>query len=89
MALGATRGQISLLFLGRAVRPAVVGMAAGCVAALLMTRFLRSQLYGVAPDNPWAYAVSIAVLFFPVLIATLRPAFHAASINPVDALRSE
>jgi putative ABC transport system permease protein len=89
MTLGATRAQISLFFLNRVLRPAIFGVAVGAVSALLFTHFLRSQLYGVTPGNPWAYLVCIPVLLVPVLIATLRPALHAASINPVEALRTE
>jgi putative ABC transport system permease protein len=89
MALGATRSQISLLFLRRSVRATVWGLVAGTVAALLLARFLRNQLYGVTADNPWVHAISISLLLVPVLVATLRPALHAAWINPVDALRTE
>ncbi|HTW80498.1 MAG TPA: ABC transporter permease [Terracidiphilus sp.] len=89
MALGATRSQISLFFLGRSVRATFWGVVAGTAAALLLTRLLRSQLYGVTADNPLVYAIAIPLLLVPVLTATLRPALHAASINPVDALRSE
>jgi putative ABC transport system permease protein len=89
MALGATRSQISLFFLGRAAKATSIGVIAGTGAALLLTHFLRSQLYGVTPSNPWVYAVSFTVLLFPILVATLQPALHAASINPVDALRAE
>jgi putative ABC transport system permease protein len=89
MALGATRSRILLLFMRRAVSSTVIGIAAGICGALLLTRLLRSQLYGVAPDNPWVYVISILLLLVPVLLATLRPSLHAASINPVDALRAE
>jgi ABC-type antimicrobial peptide transport system permease subunit len=89
MALGATRKEIALLFVRRAAGSTLVGVAAGTGAALLLTQLLRSELYGVTPANPWIYAISIPVLLVPVLIATLRPALHAASTNPVDALRSE
>jgi putative ABC transport system permease protein len=89
MALGATRGQILLLFLSRALKASIVGIIAGIAAAFPLTYFLRSQLYGVTAGNPWVYAVSIPVLLLPVLIATLRPALQAASINPVEALRTE
>jgi putative ABC transport system permease protein len=89
MALGATRSQISLFYLGLSLRATTWGIIVGTAAALLLTRFLRSQLYGVTSDDPWVYAVSIPVLLVPVLIATLRPALQAASINPVDALRTE
>jgi hypothetical protein len=45
--------------------------------------------YGVTPENPWAYAIAIPVPPISVFVATLRPALHAASINPVEALRKE
>jgi hypothetical protein len=89
MALGATRRQILLLFVRRAAMATLVGLLGGTGAALLLTRLLRSQLYGVAPGNPWVYLASIVMLLVPVLLATMRPALHAASINPVDALRAE
>ena len=89
MALGATRSQIALFFLDRALRAAILGVIGGTASALLLTHFLRSQLYGVTASDPWVYAISIPVLLVPVLVATLRPALHAASINPVDALRTE
>jgi putative ABC transport system permease protein len=89
MALGATRGQISLFFLSRSAMATAWGVIGGTVAALLLTRFLRSQLYGVTEDNPCVYAISILLLLIPVLAATLGPALRAASINPVDALRTD
>ncbi|MGA2050205.1 MAG: ABC transporter permease [Terracidiphilus sp.] len=89
MALGATRAQILLLFVRRAAIATLVGLVGGTGAALLLTRLLRSQLYGVTPGNPWIYLASILILLIPVLLATVRPALHAASINPVDALRAE
>ncbi|MGA9670592.1 MAG: FtsX-like permease family protein, partial [Terracidiphilus sp.] len=89
MALGATRGQILQLFVRRAVLATMVGLLGGTLAALALARLLRSQLYGVAPGDPRVYAVSIAMLLLPILLATIRPALHAASINPVDALRTE
>jgi predicted permease len=89
MALGATRGQISFYFMGRALVPAVFGLAAGSGCALLLTRLLRNQLYGVSPNDPLIYLGAILLLLVPVLLATLRPALIAASVNPVEALRSE
>jgi putative ABC transport system permease protein len=89
MALGATRSQILRHFLGHALKAAMLGVTGGTAAAYLLTYFLRSQLYGVTPGNPWVYAISLPVLLIPVFVATLQPALHAASINPVDALRTE
>ncbi|MGC1159983.1 MAG: FtsX-like permease family protein, partial [Acidobacteriaceae bacterium] len=89
MALGATRREIALLFVWRAVIPAAVGLVTGTCASLGVTQLLRSQLYGVRPNDPLVYAVSVAALLVPVVIATLRPALAAASVNPVEALRRE
>ena len=57
--------------------------------SLGLTQLLRSQLYGVRANDPLVYAASILVLVAPVLVATLRPALVAASVNPVEALRAE
>jgi predicted permease len=89
MALGATRGQISLHFMRRALTSATIGLGAGSGCALLLTRLLRSQLYGVEPNNPLIYLIAVLLLLVPVLLATLRPALIAASVNPVEALRAE
>jgi len=87
MALGATRREIALLFVRRALAPAAVGLGAGMCLSLGLTQLMRSQLYGVRPNDPAVYAASIAALLIPVVIATLRPALAAASVNPVEALR--
>jgi predicted permease len=89
MALGSTRGQISRLFLRRTLTSAAIGLAAGTVAALLLTGLLRSQLYGVEPNNPTTFLLAVLLLLIPVLAASLRPALQAASVNPVEALRTE
>lgn len=89
MALGATRAQVSLLFVGRTLIPAGIGLIAGTCGALLLTRLLRSALYGVEPNSFTVYAISAVLLLFPVLMAALRPALTAGSVNPVEALRAE
>jgi putative ABC transport system permease protein len=65
----------------------MIGVAGGTCGALAVTRLLRSQLYGIAPNDPAVYVVSIVLLMVPVLIATIRPALIAASVNPIEALR--
>ena len=89
MALGATRSEIGLLFVRRAVMPAAVGLGVGVCVSLGVTQLLRSQLYGVRPNDPVVYAASVAALLIPVVIATLRPALAAAAVDPVKALRAE
>jgi ABC-type antimicrobial peptide transport system permease subunit len=89
MALGASRREIGLLFVRRALTTAIVGLAGGTIAALALTRLIASQLYGVKADDPWVYAASVLALLVPVIAATLRPAWKAASVNPVEALRAD
>ena len=89
MALGATRVQMLLLFVRRAMTFSLIGVAAGSAAALMLTHLLKSQLYQVQPNDPAVYIAAIILLMVPVLAATLRAALFAASVNPVDALRAE
>jgi predicted permease len=89
MALGATRREIALLFVRRAVVPAAIGLLAGTCVAVALAQLLKSQLYGVKASDPLVYAASIVALLVPVMMATLRPAWTAASVNPVEALRTE
>lgn len=73
---------------GRTLIPAGIGLIAGSRGALLLTRLLRSELYGVEPDSFQIYAISAVPLLFSVLMAALRPALTAGSVNPVEALRT-
>jgi predicted permease len=89
MALGATRGDITRLFVRRAMVPAAIGLATGTVVSLAANRLLRSQLYGVQPDDLRLYLASLLVLLAPLLVATLRPAIRAGKTEPMEALRTE
>jgi putative ABC transport system permease protein len=89
MALGASRREIGLLFVRRTLITAAEGLAGGTAAALALTRLIASQLYGVKANDPLVYAGSVCVLLVPVVLATLQPAWKAASVNPVEALRAE
>jgi len=89
MALGATRGDITRLFVRRVMVPAVIGLAMGIVVSLAANRLLRSQLYGVQPDDLRLYLASLLVLLAPLLVATLRPAIRAGQTEPMEALRTE
>ena len=89
MALGATRGEIARLFVRRAMGPAAVGLVAGIWLSLAASRLLRSQLYGVRPDDPLLYCASVVALLAPVLLAALLPALRAARMDPMQALRTE
>jgi predicted permease len=89
MALGASRSQISLLFLRHTLAAALIGLACGGLLTLPLARLLRSQLYGVEPNDPITLLIAVLLLLTPVVAASLRPSLKAASVNPVEALRNE
>lgn len=89
MALGATRSRIALLFVRRAALSAALGLAGGTCIAAALAQLLRSQLYGVTPNDPVVYLAAILALVLSVLMATVRPALRAAWVNPAEALRRD
>jgi putative ABC transport system permease protein len=70
-------------------RLVLVGLAIGIAASLASTRLLRSQLFGVQPADPLAYAAVAVVLGFVALVACYIPARRAASVDPMVALRTD
>jgi predicted permease len=89
MALGANRGDVLRLVLGRGLQLALVGLAIGITVSLGVTRLLRSQLFGVAPADVLTYAGVSVVLSIVALTACYIPARRATRIQPTAALRSE
>jgi putative ABC transport system permease protein len=89
MALGATRADITRFFVRRAMVPASIGLATGTVVSLVSNRLLRSQLYGVQPDDLRLYLAVLVVLLVVLLGATLGPAIRAGKREPMEALRTE
>jgi ABC-type antimicrobial peptide transport system permease subunit len=66
-----------------------VGLAAGATGALLATRVLRGQLYGVTPGDPVTLLVVLALMSGVAAIAIALPARRAVRIAPVEAMRRE
>jgi ABC-type antimicrobial peptide transport system permease subunit len=89
MALGAARGDILRLVMGRSLRLIVCGTVAGLAAALAVSRVLSSLLFGVGSHDPVTFALVTLLLIVVALLATLVPARRAASVNPMEALRAE
>jgi ABC-type antimicrobial peptide transport system permease subunit len=75
--------------LAQALRVALVGVLIGLVAAVPATRFLRSQLFGVQPTDPFTLIGVIVVLATAATAAAYVPARRATRVDPVVALRSE
>jgi ABC-type antimicrobial peptide transport system permease subunit len=77
-----------MVFLQNAV-VAAAGTSTGVIAALLASRALASFLYGTSTRDPWVFAASIVALALIASAASLLPAFRAAAIQPMDAMRCE
>ncbi|HLJ50168.1 MAG TPA: ABC transporter permease [Bryobacteraceae bacterium] len=89
MALGAARGNVVGLILRGASIQVGLGLLIGIPAVLASGRFLEAQLYGIKPNNPLMLAAATLILVVCALTAGLIPAFRAAGIDPLRALRSE
>ena len=89
MALGATPGSIVRLTLGFAARSTAAGLIIGGAGAYVATRWLRAQLFQVAPGDPRPLAGAVAVLVLVALIAAAGPARRAARVDPMTTLRAE
>jgi predicted permease len=89
MALGANRGNVVGLVLRGASFQVGLGLAIGVPVALLGGHFMASQLYGVRTYDPLTMAAAILILSAFAAIAGFIPARRAASIEPMNALRTE
>jgi len=89
MALGATRGAVLGVVLRDSLRIFIAGATIGVAAALGMTRFVASLLFGVSTRDPLAVAISIFVLAAIAFVAAFLPAYKAARTDPTTALRYE
>ena len=88
-AMGATSRDIVALVIRQGLLPVSIGLAVGLAAALAVMPFLRSQLVGVSPIDPIAFAAATAVLAFAAILGCWIPARRASRVDPVVALRSE
>ena len=89
MALGAERRQVWRLVLAQGMRPALVGVLAGAIAASFVVRYLRSQLFEVSAFDPMTFLLAGSVLLAIALLACSIPAHRATQVDPMVALRYE
>jgi predicted permease len=89
IALGAQRGDVLRLVLGHGARMALLGVAIGISAALVLTRLMSRLLFGVSPTDPLTFTWVAMVLMAVALAACYIPARRAMSVDPIDALRHE
>ena len=89
-ALGARNSQILSLFLGEAVVLSAIGGIAGMILGIGIGQLLAVALPALPVHTPWTFVVlAESVAVFIGLAAGVIPAMHAASLDPVEALRAE
>jgi ABC-type antimicrobial peptide transport system permease subunit len=89
MALGAQRSRAMAMIFRQNAVIAIIGSAAGLIAAVLASRALASFLYETSPRDPWVFVGSVAALTAIASAASLLPALRAARIEPIAAIRYE
>jgi putative ABC transport system permease protein len=87
MAIGANKRGILKLVLSQSLRIAAAGIAVGMAAAVALTRFLESQLYGVAATDPMTFLAVGSLLFLTTAAASAIPAWRAAQTDLTQSLR--
>jgi predicted permease len=89
MALGAEAKTVRRMFVRQGARVALLGVASGALAAVVLTRSIQSLLFNVERLDAAAYAGMSAVMLAVAMLASYLPACRAARVDPVVALRNE
>ncbi len=87
MALGADRARVMRLVLGDGLRLALIGVGAGIVAALGLTRLMNKWLFGISAADPVTYATLSILLLLVAGLACGLPARRAMKVDPLITLR--
>jgi predicted permease len=87
IALGAQSVDVMKLVLRQGALLALAGIAVGAAASLLLTRFIRSMLFGIGTADPVAFVVVVLCMLAVALLASFIPARRAAAIPPMSILR--
>jgi predicted permease len=89
VALGATPGRLLRHVLKEAAVRIAIAIPLGWALAWAARHAMEQMLYGIAPDDPWTFALAAAVVVAVGCVAVLPPAIRAARIDPMAALRHE
>ena len=89
IAIGASPRDVARQVVGEAGRWIIGGAVAGSALGWMGTRALQSQLYQVQALDPWSWAGALLALAMALVMAVFRPAYSAAHVDPVAALRAD
>ena len=89
MAIGANRTKILLLILREAATLTGIGIVEGLAGAFVCAHFVSALLFQTSSADPVSIGASVFALLIVVMLAAVLPAGRAATINPMEALRSE
>jgi putative ABC transport system permease protein len=88
-ALGANRRDILWLVMSHALRLTIIGAAIGIATSAWLTQFMRLELFGVSPVDPFTFGVAPLSLVAIAILAAFVPALRASRVDPLVALRRE
>jgi putative ABC transport system permease protein len=89
MALGAERGVVLGQVLRQGLLLAGIGVGAGLIGAVGLTRLVASLLFGVKPTDPTTIGAVVATIAVVAAVASLLPAWRASRVDPIVVLRDE
>ena len=89
MALGAVAPRVVWLIMREALTLIICGVAIALPAAWWLSRYMRSELYGVTPTDPATLVAAVVALAVVAMVAGMIPATRAARIDPLQALRQD
>jgi len=89
LALGASLSDVLRMIVFEGMRPTLLGVTVGTVGALALARVMASLIYGVKPTDAITFLSVAVVLSVVALVASIIPAYRAAKVDPMVALRYE
>jgi ABC-type antimicrobial peptide transport system permease subunit len=89
IALGASRLRVTKAVLQQVALSSLIAGACGAPISLLLTRYLRDELFHVTYSDPWSFAVAGLVTVLAIAVAAFFPVRRAVTVDPVRALRAE
>ncbi|WP_449649510.1 ABC transporter permease [Terriglobus albidus] len=89
MAFGATKHDVLQVVLVRGMKPTMIGIAIGCIAALTLGQLVQSMVYGVSSRDVPTLVLAILLMTLVSLLASLIPAMRATQVSPLTVLREE